>query len=96
MSVATTSARFGELAAIVGDKHVNEAAPALSEFRIDGVTPAMAVTPGWKFSAVLSANDLKPKTVRFLRRMSGVNKAQKRAGVWRRRRKFLSECVARS
>jgi hypothetical protein len=27
----------------------------------------MAVIPGWKFSAVLSANDLKPKTVRFFR-----------------------------
>src|SRR5208282_4936673 len=29
--------------------------------------PTMAVTPGWKFSAVLSAKDLKPKTVRFFR-----------------------------
>ena len=29
--------------------------------------PTMAVTPGWKFSDVLSANDLKPRTVRFLR-----------------------------
>ena len=31
--------------------------------------PTMAVTPGWKFNAVLSAKDLKPKTVRFLRYM---------------------------
>src|SRR5205807_8992838 len=29
--------------------------------------PTMAVTPGWKFSEVLSAKDLKPKTVKFLR-----------------------------
>src|SRR5580658_10206128 len=29
--------------------------------------PTMAVTPGWKFNAVLSAKDLKPKTVRFFR-----------------------------
>src|SRR5579859_1147287 len=29
--------------------------------------PTIAVTPGWKLSAVLSAKDLKPKTVRFLR-----------------------------
>ncbi len=31
--------------------------------------PTMAVTPGWKFRLVLSANDLKPKTVKFLRYM---------------------------
>src|SRR6266404_1261862 len=31
--------------------------------------PTIAVTPGWKFSEVLSANDLKPKTVKFLRYM---------------------------
>jgi hypothetical protein len=29
----------------------------------------MAVTPGWKFRAVLSAKDLKPKTVKFFRYM---------------------------
>ena len=29
----------------------------------------MAVTPGWKFSEVLSAKDLNPKTVKFLRYM---------------------------
>src|SRR5258708_40289810 len=31
--------------------------------------PTMAVTPGWKFSDVLSAKDLNPKTVKFLRYM---------------------------
>src|SRR6267143_5889220 len=31
--------------------------------------PTMAVTPGWKFSEVLSAKDLNPKTVKFLRYM---------------------------
>src|SRR5262245_8587471 len=31
--------------------------------------PTMAVTPGWKLSEVLSANDLKPSTVRFFRYM---------------------------
>src|SRR5947208_122419 len=34
--------------------------------------PTMAVTPGWKFKEVLSAKDLKPKTVKFLRYMSFV------------------------
>jgi hypothetical protein len=29
----------------------------------------MAVTPGWKFSAVLSAKDLNPRTVRFFKYM---------------------------
>src|SRR5438445_93404 len=29
--------------------------------------PTMAVIPGWKFSEVLSANDLKPSIVRFFR-----------------------------
>src|SRR5436190_21244076 len=29
--------------------------------------PTMAVTPGWKLRDVLSAKDLKPRTVRFLR-----------------------------
>src|ERR1700739_3226306 len=46
MSVAATSARSAELAAIVGEKHVSEAAPALSELCIDGVMPQIAVTPG--------------------------------------------------
>src|SRR5215471_18777184 len=31
--------------------------------------PTMAVTPGWKFSAVLSAKDLNPRTVRFFKYM---------------------------
>src|SRR6058998_3738985 len=31
--------------------------------------PTKAVTPGWKFNDVLSAKDLNPKTVRFLRYM---------------------------
>src|SRR5437879_12689594 len=31
--------------------------------------PTMAVTPGSKFKEVLSAKDLKPKTVKFLRYM---------------------------
>jgi len=31
--------------------------------------PTMAVTPGWKFKDVLSAKDLNPKTVKFLRYM---------------------------
>ena len=31
--------------------------------------PTMAVTPGWKFNAVLSAKDLKPNSVKFLRYM---------------------------
>src|ERR1051325_5570176 len=32
--------------------------------------PTMAATPGWKLSDVLSANDLKPNIVRFLRYMT--------------------------
>src|SRR6266576_4027063 len=32
--------------------------------------PTMAVTPGWKLREVLSAKDLNPKTVKFLRYMS--------------------------
>src|ERR1041385_4087453 len=32
--------------------------------------PTMAVTPGWKFKEVLSAKDLKPNTVKFLRYMN--------------------------
>src|SRR4029079_17692220 len=31
--------------------------------------PTMAVTPGWKFRDVLSAKDLKPRTVKFFRYM---------------------------
>src|SRR6478736_5960993 len=31
--------------------------------------PTMAVTPGWKFKAVLSAKDLNPRTVRFFKYM---------------------------
>src|SRR6516162_4457651 len=31
--------------------------------------PTIAVAPGWKFSAVLSAKDLKPRTVKFFRYM---------------------------
>src|SRR5207237_8477330 len=31
--------------------------------------PTIAVTPGWKFKGVLSANDLNPSTVKFLRYM---------------------------
>src|SRR3954469_21491537 len=31
--------------------------------------PTIAVTPGWKFKDVLSAKDLNPKTVKFLRYM---------------------------
>src|SRR5437879_5876801 len=31
--------------------------------------PTIAVTPGWKFSAVLSAKDLNPRTVRFFKYM---------------------------
>jgi glycolate oxidase FAD binding subunit len=46
MSVAATSVRYGELAALVGEKHVSEAAAVLNDLSIDGVTPAIAVTPG--------------------------------------------------
>src|SRR5947209_221335 len=35
--------------------------------------PTMAVTPGWKLRDVLSAKDLNPKTVRFLRYMMFLN-----------------------
>src|ERR1043165_3959651 len=31
--------------------------------------PTIAVTPGWKLREVLSAKDLKPRTVKFLRYM---------------------------
>src|SRR5712691_9341769 len=31
--------------------------------------PTIAVTPGWKFNAVLSAKDLNPRTVRFFKYM---------------------------
>lgn len=46
MSTAVTSIRTSELAAIVGEKYVVEAPAQLSSFRIDGVTPGVAVTPG--------------------------------------------------
>ena len=45
MSTVTASARMTELAAIVGDQHVIEAAAKLSPLAIDGVTPAIAVSP---------------------------------------------------
>src|SRR6266704_3052285 len=38
--------------------------------------PTIAVTPGWKFSAVLSAKDLNPRTVKFFRYMIFVVKKQ--------------------
>lgn len=46
MTIAATSARAGDLAAIVGDQHVNESPAALGSYSIDGVTPVSAVTPG--------------------------------------------------
>ncbi len=46
MSTVTASARMTELAAIVGDQHVIEAAAKLSLLAIDGVTPSIAVSPG--------------------------------------------------
>src|SRR4051812_16739998 len=46
MSTATTSVRMNELVAIVGEKYVVEAPQQLSAFAIDGVVPALAVTPG--------------------------------------------------
>src|ERR1700677_163546 len=38
--------------------------------------PTIAVTPGWKFSVVLSAKDLNPKTVKFFRYMLGSKKTK--------------------
>src|SRR6266487_6926312 len=43
--------------------------------------PTMAVTPGWKFKAVLSAKDLNPKTVKFLRYMILLSKTDSRQQV---------------
>src|SRR5437764_14030441 len=42
--------------------------------------PTMAVTPGRKLRAVLSAKDLKPKAVRFLRYMTGKQESGNRLG----------------
>jgi len=46
MTFATTSALACALVGIVGEKHVVEAPAQLSPFAIDGVTPAIAVSPG--------------------------------------------------
>ena len=46
MNTATASARMTELAAIVGDQHVVEAPASLSALAIDGVVPAISVSPG--------------------------------------------------
>ena len=46
MSTATTSMRMNELAAIVGDKYVVESADKLNALAIDGVAPAICVSPG--------------------------------------------------
>jgi len=56
MSLAATSIRTSELAAIVGDKYVIEASSQLAELSIDGVRPLVAVTPASveEISAVLS------------------------------------------
>src|SRR6266700_170882 len=43
--------------------------------------PTMAVTPGWKFKEVLSAKDLNPKTVKFLRYMILLSKTDSRQQV---------------
>src|SRR5689334_18322243 len=40
--------------------------------------PTIAVTPGRKFRAVLSAKDLKPRAVKFLRYMTGKEETGKR------------------
>src|SRR5260221_13536019 len=40
--------------------------------------PTMAVTPGWKLRAVLSAKDLNPSTVKFLRYMLPVKASRAR------------------
>jgi glycolate oxidase FAD binding subunit len=45
MSTVTASARMTELSAIVGDQHVIEAPAKLNSFAIDGVTPAISVSP---------------------------------------------------
>jgi glycolate oxidase FAD binding subunit len=46
MSTVTASVRMTELAAIVGDQHVIEAPTKLSAFAIDGIAPAISVSPG--------------------------------------------------
>ncbi len=46
MSTVTASARMSELAALVGEKNVVEAPAKLSDFAIDGVKPAISVSPG--------------------------------------------------
>src|SRR3954464_14514441 len=43
--------------------------------------PTIAVTPGRKFKEVLSAKDLKPKTVKFLRYMILLSKTDSRQKV---------------
>jgi len=46
MSVATTTALASALLGIVGDNHVIEAPAQLTPIAVDGVTPAIAVSPG--------------------------------------------------
>src|SRR5437667_9855808 len=43
--------------------------------------PTIAVTPGWKLSDVLSANDLNPRTVRFFRYMRSKTMEVKRTAL---------------
>src|SRR5947208_17023697 len=43
--------------------------------------PTIAVTPGWKLSEVLSANDLNPRTVRFFRYMAPKTKKVNRTSA---------------
>ena len=45
MSTMAASARMTELAAIVGEQHVVESAAALKTLALDGVIPAIAVSP---------------------------------------------------
>lgn len=46
MSATAASVRMAELAAIVGDQHAVETPAILREFAIDGVAPAIMVSPG--------------------------------------------------
>ncbi len=46
MTIAATSARTSDLAAIVGDEHVTESPALTGGFDIDGVRPGIVVTPG--------------------------------------------------
>ena len=46
MNTAAAASRTADLASLVGEKYVVEGPAKLSEFSIDGVTPATAVTPG--------------------------------------------------